>query len=41
MNGREVEFRVTDGDHDWHCWKSSIVDALAFIDKNLAGDVTQ
>ncbi len=41
MNGREVEFRVTDGDHDWHCWKSSIVDALAFVDKNLAGDVTQ
>ena len=41
MNGREVEFRVTDGDHDWHCWKSSIIDALAFVDRNLAGDVTQ
>ncbi len=41
MNHREIEFRVTDGDHDWHCWKLSTVDAVMFIDRYFTGDITQ
>lgn len=40
MNHRAVEFRVTDGDHDWHCWKGSMVDTLSFVDRSFAGDMT-
>ena len=38
MDGRPIEFRVTDGDHNWNCWKKSIVDALLFVDKNVGRD---
>ncbi len=41
MNRRAIEFRVTDGDHDWHCWKHSTVDTLVFVDRGFGGDVTQ
>ncbi|MCX8999893.1 esterase family protein [Rhizobiaceae bacterium BDR2-2] len=30
--GRTSELRITDGDHVWSVWKTSIVDVLAFID---------
>ena len=32
MDGRDIEFRVTDGDHNWSCWRSSLVDAVVFVD---------
>jgi S-formylglutathione hydrolase FrmB len=35
MDGRMIDFRVTDGDHDWDCWKASLADALLFIDHNM------
>ena len=35
MDGRMIDFRVTDGDHDWDCWKASLGDALLFIDHNM------
>ncbi|MCW6508602.1 alpha/beta hydrolase [Lichenifustis flavocetrariae] len=35
MDGRMIDFRVTDGDHNWDCWKSSLGDALQFIDHNM------
>lgn len=41
MNHRQIEFRVTDGDHDWHCWKRSTLDTLTFVDRAFAGDITQ
>lgn len=31
-SGRHSELRITDGDHVWSLWKTSIVDVLAFID---------
>jgi enterochelin esterase family protein len=36
MDGRMIDFRVTDGDHNWDCWKGSLVDALKFIDHSMA-----
>lgn len=35
MDGRMIDFRVTDGDHDWDCWKASLGDALLFIDHSM------
>jgi enterochelin esterase family protein len=32
---RDVEFRVTDGDHTWSLWKKSIEDTLLFIDSRF------
>ena len=40
MDGRDIEFRVTDGDHDWTCWKRSLADVLIFVDKRF-GDGTR
>ena len=36
MNKRKVEFRVTDGDHDWGLWKQDLADVLAFVDRSLS-----
>lgn len=35
MDGRMIDFRVTNGDHNWECWKASLGDALRFIDRNM------
>ena len=35
MNNRDMDFRVTDGDHTWSLWRSSIVDALVYIDGRI------
>jgi enterochelin esterase family protein len=35
MNNLDVEFRVTDGDHNWTLWRKSVVDALVFVDAKL------
>lgn len=35
MSNRDMEFRVTDGDHTWSLWRSSIVDALLYIDGRI------
>lgn len=35
MDGRMIDFRVTDGDHDWDCWNASLADALLFVDHNM------
>lgn len=35
MDRRAIEFRVTDGDHNWKCWRSSLIDALFFIDRQF------
>lgn len=35
MDGRMIDFRVTNGDHDWECWRASLGDALRFIDRNM------
>ena len=35
MDRRAIEFRVTDGDHNWKCWRSSLADALLFIDRQF------
>lgn len=32
MDHRDMEFRVTDGDHNWNCWRSSLMDAITFVD---------
>lgn len=32
MDHRDMEFRVTDGDHNWNCWRASLVDAIMFVD---------
>ena len=40
MDGRDIDFRVTDGDHDWKCWKQSLADVLIFVDKRL-GNLSQ
>lgn len=32
MDRRDIEFRVTDGDHNWRCWRSSLKDAIQFVD---------
>ncbi len=32
---RWMEFRVTNGDHNWALWRSSLVDAVAFVDRSL------
>jgi len=32
MRKLDVEFRVTNGDHNWALWKKSLVDALLFVD---------
>ena len=32
LDGRMIEFRVTDGDHNWECWKTSLGDVLKFVD---------
>ena len=34
-NNLDVDFRVTDGDHNWALWKTSIVDALVFVDAHF------
>lgn len=31
MDHRDMEFRVTDGDHNWNCWRSSLLDAITFV----------
>ena len=36
MDRRSIEFRVTDGDHNWKCWRSSLADALVFMDRQFA-----
>ncbi len=33
LNKRWIEFRVTDGDHNWALWKTSLVDAILFVDR--------
>lgn len=35
MDRRDMEFRVTDGDHNWRCWRSSLKDAVVFIDEQF------
>lgn len=35
MDGRDIEFRVTDGDHNWRCWRSSLKDAVLFVDEQF------
>ena len=35
MDRRDMEFRVTDGDHNWTCWRASLADALVFIDAHV------
>ncbi len=35
MNHLDVDFRVTDGDHNWALWKTSVVEALVFVDAHL------
>jgi enterochelin esterase-like enzyme len=35
MDGRMIDFRVTDGDHNWDCWRASLTDALQFIDRSM------
>lgn len=35
MDRRAMEFRVTDGDHNWSCWRSSLIDAVQFVDKQF------
>jgi S-formylglutathione hydrolase FrmB len=35
MDNRAIEFRVTDGDHNWTCWRKSLTDALLFIDRQF------
>ena len=35
MDRHTIEFRVTDGDHNWRCWRSSLVDAVLFIDSQF------
>ena len=35
MNNRDMEFRVTDGDHNWSLWRTSIVDAFLYIDGRI------
>ncbi len=32
---RPVEFRVTDGDHNWAVWKLTLADAITFVARNL------
>lgn len=32
MDHRDIEFRVTDGDHNWTCWRTSMIDAVGFVD---------
>lgn len=31
----EVDFRITDGDHNWTLWKAAVVDAISFADAHL------
>ncbi|MES5097729.1 alpha/beta hydrolase family protein [Agrobacterium sp. BA1120] len=35
-DNRKSELRITDGDHVWDVWKVSIIDALKFVDGELA-----
>ena len=35
MNHLDIDFRVTDGDHNWTLWKNSVVEALLFVDARL------
>ncbi len=35
-NNLDVEFRVTDGDHNWTLWKTTVVDAILFADARPA-----
>ncbi|KQT88524.1 hypothetical protein ASG48_00660 [Aurantimonas sp. Leaf443] len=39
-DARAVEFRVTDGDHSWDVWRSSVVDALRFVDSRWPDEET-
>ncbi len=34
-SGRSMDFRVTDGDHNWTLWKQSMIDAIVFVDQIL------
>ena len=34
-NNRPIELRITNGDHRWSLWRTSIVDALVFIDSQF------
>lgn len=34
-NGKSIDFRVTDGDHNWTLWKQSMIDAIDFVDRTL------
>ena len=35
MDRRNIEFRVTDGDHNWTCWRASLIEAVEFIDRQF------
>lgn len=41
MNNRDMEFRVTDGDHNWSLWRSTIADALLYIDGRIGRAVVR
>ena len=34
-NSLDVDFRVTDGDHNWTCWRASLIDAVQFVDRQF------
>ena len=34
-NNLDVDFRMTDGDHDWTLWRAALVDAVLFADAHL------
>lgn len=34
-NSLDVDFRVTDGDHNWTLWRAALVDAILFADAHL------
>ncbi len=34
-NNLDIEFRVTDGDHNWALWRNTVMDAIVFADAHL------
>lgn len=34
-NGKQIEFRMTNGNHDWELWKTSLPDAVTFVSHAL------
>lgn len=37
---RQVELRIVDGGHDWAVWRSALVEALPFLMRHAAADVS-